>query len=73
MVFPRLDGAFCSIAAMGVGGNALEGDAMFFESIFEAIGALVVEDVEDGLVSIGFEEVVAGYPSCGDLAGLSGR
>ena len=56
---------------MGVRGDALEVDAVLCESIFEACGAFIVEDVEDGFISVAFEEVVACCPSCGYFACLS--
>jgi hypothetical protein len=45
MIFPRLDGALCGIAAMAVGWDTLEGNVVFVEGLLEFIGAFVVENV----------------------------
>ena len=42
MVFQGADGSFGGIGAMFFGGNALEGDVVFGECIFQILGAFVV-------------------------------
>ena len=52
VVFKCLDGTFRGIAAVAVGGNALEINFIFGECGLEIGGAFVVKDVEIGGVAV---------------------
>ena len=51
MVFKSLDGSFCSIMVMGMGGNKLVGDLLLKESILEYITSFIIHYMELGHVS----------------------
>ena len=71
MVFPSLDGALGCVSAMVMRGNALEGDFVFLESLFELFGTFVIEDVQLGRVSVGLKLFVQFGPGFGELASLA--
>ena len=49
----------------------LEGNAVFPESLFELVGAFIVEDVEFRGISVRLELGVEACPGAGQLAGLA--
>lgn len=71
MIFPSLDGSFGGVAAVAVRWYALEIYVILFKSLFEIVGAFVVEDVESGSVAVGLESGVQGCPGFGEFAGLA--
>ena len=71
VVFPSLDGAFCCIATVAMGGHALEIDVVFLEGLFELVGTFVVEDVEARGVAVGLEACVQCGPGVCEFAGLT--
>ena len=64
MVLKCLDGTFCGIATVAVGGNALEVDFVFGECGFEIGRAFIVQDVEIRGVAVLLKFLKSGGP-CG--------
>jgi hypothetical protein len=67
-----LDGAFSSVTAVAVWGNALEVDVVLLESLLKLVGAFIVEDVEVWGVAVGLEVGMQGLPGLSEVTGLAG-
>ena len=72
MFFEGTDGSFCPIVSVVIGSNPLEFHIGFrFDGIYEEVGLLIVQSVEDGFYSCFFEIFVAFFISSDKVFCLS--
>jgi hypothetical protein len=65
MVFQCADGSFGGIGSMFFGGDALEGDVVFGECIFQILGAFIVQYVKIGSMTVSYKSFVFFPRLCG--------
>ena len=66
-----MDGTFSSVGAMFVRRDTLEVYVVLGESIFEVVGALIVEDMKLGRMALAYEKFMSLFPGMMNAGGFA--